>query len=228
MKKYFYTGLIALLPIVLTLYIFNWLLRIVMVLLSHSLVTMAIKEILIEFVPKQETAYYMQLLVYILSFITMIVLITFVGFTLKMVFFKEIMKIIQRTIIKIPLIKQVYTTISQIIEITMSDKDKTYQKAVLLEYPRKGIYSIGFLTSLGNPAVERNTKTKEKLCNVFIPTSPNPTSGMFVAVPLKDIKILDMKIDDAIKMIISGGVILPEEVLLEGGNENEAKDNEEN
>ena len=73
-----------------------------------------------------------------------------VGFTLKIFFFAEIIKKAKELFIKIPLIKQVYTTISQIIEVAVSDREKSYQKVVMVEYPRKGIYSIGFLTSEDN------------------------------------------------------------------------------
>lgn len=210
MKKNFYTGLIALLPIVLTIYIFNWIVEILVTLLNHSFITIAIREIFIQFLPKQETVFYLQILVYILSFVIMILGVSLVGFILKIVFFEKVMKKIQKLFVKIPLIKQVYTTIKQITEVTISDKEKVYQKTVLIEYPRKGIYSIGFLTSMDNYAIENYVENKEKLYNIFIPTSPNPTSGMFVMVPESDVKILDIKVDDAIKMIISGGVILPE------------------
>lgn len=210
MKKNFYTGLIALLPIVLTIYIFNWIVEILVTVLNHSFITIAIREIFIQFLPKQETVFYLQILVYILSFVIMILGVSLVGFILKIVFFEKVMKKIQELFVKIPLIKQVYTTIKQITEVTISDKEKVYQKTVLIEYPRKGIYSIGFLTSMDNYAIENYVENKEKLYNIFIPTSPNPTSGMFVMVPESDVKILDIKVDDAIKMIISGGVILPE------------------
>lgn len=210
MKKNFYTGLIALLPIVLTIYIFNWIVEILVTLLNHSFITIAIREIFIQFLPKQETVFYLQILVYILSFVIMILGVSLVGFILKIVFFEKVMKKIQELFVKIPLIKQVYTTIKQITEVTISDKEKVYQKTVLIEYPRKGIYSIGFLTSMDNYAIENYVENKEKLYNIFIPTSPNPTSGMFIMVPESDVKILDIKVDDAIKMIISGGVILPE------------------
>lgn len=208
MKKYFYTGLIALLPIVLTIYIFNWFLSMLVIFLNQSFVTAIIREILIKFIPQQETAFYMQILIYIISFCAMIVGISLVGFTLKMVFFEKVMKKIQNIFVRIPLIKQVYTTISQIMEITMSEKEKAYEKTVMVEYPRRGIYSIGFLTSKNNHILKKYVG--EDLCNIFIPTSPNPTSGMFIAVPKKDVIILDIKTDDAIKMIISGGVIIPE------------------
>lgn len=214
-KAYFYTGLIALLPIVLTVYIFNWIVGIMMGLLGNSFVTIIIKNILLVFVEEGDMDYYFQLLVYFISLVTMIIGTCLVGFTLKIVFFAKIIKKAKELFIKIPLIKQVYTTISQIIEVAVSDREKSYQKVVMVEYPRKGIYSIGFLTSEDNFLIGSAIGREEKVYNVFIPTSPNPTSGMFIVVPESEVKILDIKIDDAIKLIISGGVILPEKKEIE-------------
>lgn len=209
-KRCFYTGLIALLPIVITVYIFNWIVGIMMSLLNHSFITIAIQELLVKYATEQEMDFYFQLLVYATSLITMIVGTCLVGLTLQIVFFAKIIRRIKEVFIKIPLIKQVYTTISQIIGVVVSDRQKTYQKAVMVEYPRKGVYSIGFLTSTDNFLLDKHIETEEKLYNIFIPTSPNPTSGMFIIVPASEVKILDIKTDDAIKLIISGGVILPE------------------
>ncbi len=209
-KRYFYTGLIALLPIVITVYIFNWIVSIMMSLINHSFITIVIHGILVKFVEEQQMDFYFQILVYAISLITMIGGTCLVGLTLQIVFFAKIMKKIKQLLRRIPLIKQVYSTISQIIDITVSGSQKSFQKAVLVEYPRRGIYSIGFLTSTDNFLMSDYIDTKEKLCNIFIPTSPNPTSGMFIIVPASDVKVLDIKIDDAIKLIISGGVILPE------------------
>ena len=214
-KAYFYTGLIALLPIVLTVYIFNWIVGIMMSLLGNSFVTIIIKNILLVFAEEGDMDYYFQLLVYFISLVTMIIGTCLVGFTLKIVFFAKIIKKAKELFIKIPLIKQVYTTISQIIEVAVSDREKSYQKVVMVEYPRKGIYSIGFLTSEDNFLIGSAIGREEKVYNVFIPTSPNPTSGMFIVVPESEVKILDIKIDDAIKLIISGGVILPEKKEIE-------------
>lgn len=209
-KRCFYTGLIALLPIVITVYIFNWIVGIMMSLLNHSFITIAIQELLVKYATEQEMDFYFQLLVYATSLITMIVGTCLVGLTLQIVFFAKIIRKIKEVFIKIPLIKQVYTTISQIIDVVVSDRQKSYQKAVMVEYPRKGIYSIGFLTSTDNFLLDKHIETEEKLYNIFIPTSPNPTSGMFIIVPASEVKILDIKTDDAIKLIISGGVILPD------------------
>ena len=215
LKAYFYTGLIALLPIVLTVYIFNWIVTIMMSLLGNSFVTILIKKLLLRFVEEGDMDYYFQLLVYFVSLVTMIVGTCLVGFTLRIVFFARIIRKVKELVIKIPLIKQVYTTISQIIEVATSDREKSYQKVVMVEYPRKGIYSIGFLTSEDNFLIREAVGDGKKLCNVFIPTSPNPTSGMFIVAPEDEIKVLDVKIDDAVKLIISGGVILPDKKEIE-------------
>ncbi|STO31010.1 Uncharacterized conserved protein [Fusobacterium necrogenes] len=214
-KAYFYTGLIALLPIVLTVYIFNWIVGIVMGILGNSFITIIIKKLLLIFVEEGNMDYYVQMLVYFISLITMILGTCLVGLILRIVFFAKMIRKAKKLFVKIPLIKQVYTTISQIVDVTMTDREKAYEKVVMLEYPRRGIYAIGFLTSPENQIVSEVISSKEKVCNVFIPTSPNPTSGVFVVVPEKDITILDMKIDDAVKLIISGGVITPEKKEIE-------------
>lgn len=211
-KRYFYTGLIALLPIILTIYIFNWIVGIMMKLLGNSFITILINKILLNLVQENEFVFYFNVLVYFTSLVTMILGVCLVGFTLRIVLFANLIKIIEKFFIKIPLVKQVYTTISQIIELTMSNKEKSYQKVVMVEYPRKGIYSIGFLTSENNHLIKNELKSEEEFYNVFIPTSPNPTSGMFIIVKRSDVRILEsVKIDDAIRLIISGGVILPPE-----------------
>ena len=87
----------------------------------------------------------------------------------------------------------------------------------MIEYPKSGVYSVGFLTAESNRILEEVLKI-EKMYNIFVPTSPNPTSGMFVCLAKENVKILDMKIDDAVKLIISGGVIVPK-TTKEGRNE---------
>lgn len=211
-KRYFYTGLIALLPIILTFYIFNWIVGIMMKVLGNSFITIIINKILSNLVQENEFAFYFNVVVYAVSLVIMIFGVCLVGFTLRIVVFANLIKLIERFFIKIPLVKQVYTTISQIIDLTMSDKGKSYQKVVMVEYPRKGIYSIGFLTSENNHLIKSELKSEDEFYNVFIPTSPNPTSGMFVIVKKSEVRVLEnVKIDDAIRLIISGGVILPPE-----------------
>lgn len=225
LKNYFYAGLFSLLPLVLTAYIFNWIMGLVLIVLNDSFVTIIIKNIILNLVGEEDYIFYFQILTYILSLITMIIFICIVGFTLKLVFFAKIAKKAKQFLGKIPFVNQIYSTISQIIDIVKSDRSTTYQKVVAVEYPRKGIYSIGFLTADKNEILERATGI-EKMCNIFIPTSPNPTSGMFIIANAKDVHILDIKIDDAVKLIISGGVITPEKYEIKD-EENELVENNE-
>lgn len=225
LKNYFYAGLFSLLPLVLTAYIFNWIMGLVLIVLNDSFVTIIIKNIILNLVGEEDYIFYFQILTYILSLITMIIFICIVGFTLKLVFFAKIAKKAKQFLGKIPFINQIYSTISQIIDIVKSDRSTTYQKVVAVEYPRRGIYSIGFLTADKNETLERATGI-EKMYNIFIPTSPNPTSGMFIIANAKDVHILDIKIDDAVKLIISGGVITPEKYGIKD-EENELIENNE-
>ena len=225
LKNYFYAGLFSLLPLVLTAYIFNWIMGLVLIVLNDSFVTIIIKNIILNLVGEEDYIFYFQILTYILSLITMVIFICIVGFTLKLVFFAKIAKKAKQFLRIIPFVNQIYTTISQIINIVKSDRATTYQKVVAVEYPRKGIYSIGFLTADKNETLEKATGV-EKMYNIFIPTSPNPTSGMFIIVDAKDVHILDIKIDDAVKLIISGGVITPEKHGIKD-EENELIENNE-
>ena len=88
------------------------------------------------------------------------------------------------------------------------DQLKSFRQVVLLEYPRKGIYSIGFLTN--DSAHKLNELTKNELCNIFIPSAPGPLTGFVMMVPKKDIIFTDIKIEDAFRFIVSGGVVNPE------------------
>ena len=106
---------------------------------------------------------------------------------------------------RIPLIKVFYKTIKQILETILKTNSDAFREAVLVEYPRKGVWVIGFTT--GDVEGEIKTKLKKKLTNVFIPTTPNPTSGFFLMVPNTELKKLNVSVDDAIKTIVSAGII---------------------
>ncbi|WP_448820898.1 DUF502 domain-containing protein [Cetobacterium sp.] len=208
-KASFYSGLIAILPIVITVYIFNWIFQIFLNLLQDSFLTVAIRTLVLQtgLRKEQDLQLYTQILINVLSFVTLILLLIAIGTAMRIFLFKKIGSYLNNLLAKIPLFSQIYSTITQIISLFASDRQKSYQKVVMFEYPRRGIYSIGFMTSDGNHFVEE--VTGEPMCNVFLPTSPNPTSGMFVVLKKSEIRILDLKVDDAIKLIISGGVILP-------------------
>ncbi len=212
MKNWFYTGLIAVLPVVLTIYFVSWVAKLIITFIGNSFVVKYITDYLLKMesiTTRQEAEIYIKLTVYILAIVGVFIGVTIVGMTLKLVIGRKIANSLEKLFTKIPIIKSVYTTLSQITGLVSSDKSKSYQKVVLLEYPRRGIYSLGFLTSDGNSYFEDITG-RSKLLNVFIPTSPNPTSGMFVMVQESEARVLDMKVEEAVKLIISGGAVLPE------------------
>ncbi len=206
LRGYFYAGLIVILPLFLTIFIINWIINLIIAVTMESFFTVFINNAISFF--GIEDNLHLKTAVYILYLLSILILITFIGYITKNIIGKKITRSINRVIGKLPIVKHIYTTINQIVSLISSDKGNTYKRAVAVEYPRKGIYSIGFLTSETNEALSKSEG--KDLCNIFIPTSPNPTSGMFICVEKKDVIFLDMKIDDAVKLIISGGVIVPE------------------
>ena len=113
----------------------------------------------------------------------------------------------ERIFERIPLVRSVYGSVKHFAEIVFAEDGTSFKKVLLIEYPRPGLYSLCFLTS-ENPR-EVQMRTADDVVTVFMPTTPNPTSGFMLFVPRKDIVELDMPIDDALKMIISLGVVVP-------------------
>ncbi len=111
---------------------------------------------------------------------------------------------------KVPLVSSVYSVLKQIFETFFSSKTQAFSKVVLLEYPRKGIWILGFVSSEIKGEVK--AQFKEEMLNIFIPTTPNPTSGFLIFVPKKDTVELDMSVEEGIKFVISGGLVEPNEL----------------
>jgi uncharacterized membrane protein len=108
---------------------------------------------------------------------------------------------------RIPIVRTVYSGAKNFAEIVFSDSNESFKKVLLIEYPRKGIYSLAFQTATNLGEVQ--ARTGESVICTFVPTTPNPTSGYIIIVPKKDIIELDMEIDEAFKMIVSLGVVVP-------------------
>ncbi len=108
---------------------------------------------------------------------------------------------------RIPIVRTIYGGAKNFAEIVFSDSNDSFKQVLLIEYPRKGLYSLAFQTS--SDLGEVQARTGEDVVCCFVPTTPNPTSGFVIMVPRKDIKVLDMDVDEALKMIISLGVVVP-------------------
>lgn len=110
---------------------------------------------------------------------------------------------------KIPLVRSIYTAVKQIAEALFGNGSQTFQKVYLIQYPRNGLWTLAFQTSLDQGEAQEKTGLNE-VVNMFVPTTPNPTSGFFIMASKNEIVELDMSVDSALKMVISGGVVVPE------------------
>jgi len=108
---------------------------------------------------------------------------------------------------RIPFVRAIYSGAKNFAELVFSDSSQSFKKVLLIEYPRKGVYSLAFQTATDLGEVQGRTGDDVICC--FVPTTPNPTSGLIIIVPKKDIIVLDMDVDEALKMIISLGVVIP-------------------
>ena len=143
----------------------------------------------------------------ILGTIVILVLVTLLGYLSRWVFGKYFLQRGERIIQGIPGIGQVYNTVKQIVDTFSTHNRNLFNKVVLVEFPREGIWSIGFLTNKyqGEPHALISPET----WTVFVPTAPNPTSGFLLLLPKEKIRELDMSVGDGMKMIISGGGVVP-------------------
>lgn len=108
---------------------------------------------------------------------------------------------------RMPVIRTLYGAIKQIFETIMASKSQAFREVVMMEYPRKGVWSIGFVTGKTEGEVQRLTKAET--INVFVPTTPNPTSGYLLFVPKKELVYLDMTVEEGVKLVVSAGIITP-------------------
>ena len=108
---------------------------------------------------------------------------------------------------RIPAVRQIYAATKQILETVLSQQSQAFREVVLVEYPRRGIWAVGFITGLTQGEVQN--LTHDTLVNVFLPTTPNPTSGFLLFVPKRDLVVLNMTVEEGIKMVISGGIVTP-------------------
>jgi len=108
---------------------------------------------------------------------------------------------------RIPVVRAVYSAAKNFAEIVFSDSNQSFKKVLLIEYPRRGLFSLAFQTATDLGEVQERTGEDVVCC--FVPTTPNPTSGLIIIVPKKDVTVLDMEVDEALKMIISLGVVVP-------------------
>jgi len=185
-RNYFITGVVVLIPIGFTLYLSK-----ILIGLSSNIIPQNIN-------PNNYLPYAIPGIEIIVS----VILITIVGGLSLSFLGKRILKLIDDLFKRIPFLRTIYSAILQMTE-SFSNKDNDKKSVVLVEYPRKGVWAVGFATKENKG--EMAEKTNQKLINVFVPTTPNPTSGFLLMFPINDVIYLNMTFEEASKFIVSAG-----------------------
>ena len=120
---------------------------------------------------------------------------------------RRLVALYERILSRIPVVRSVYSAVKNFAEVIFSDSGSSFKKVLLIQYPREGLYSLAFQTS--DKLEEVQSRTGDTVVTCFLPTTPNPTSGFMLFVPREDVTVLDMSVEDALKMIISLGVVVP-------------------
>ena len=144
----------------------------------------------------------------VVAFLLAITVISLIGRLTRHFIGRKLIELFDGWMLRIPLLNKIYGAIKQVNEAFSSNKDSSFRQVVLVEFPKQGTYSVGFIT--GDQNQEIQARTQEKIVSVFVPTTPNPTSGFLILVPENSVTKLNMSVADGIKFIISLGAVSPE------------------
>jgi uncharacterized membrane protein len=194
LKQWFLTGLVVVVPISLTAYILWFIIHLM--------------DGLLRVLPGGlHPNTYLPVEVPGLGAMLTVLLILVVGLLTRSFLGKKLVGRWEWVVGKIPMVRNIYQATKQLAEAVFVPKSQGFRKVVLVEFPRKGIYSVGFLTGVAEGEVQ--ARTRERVVNVYVPTTPNPTTGFYILVPEGEVRPLEMTVEDAFKLIVSGGMIVP-------------------
>ena len=195
LRGYFFAGILITAPISITLYL-SWLL----INFIDNRVTPLIPA-------KYNPETYLPFSLPGLGLVALVVALTLVGMLTAGFLGRFMVRTSERLLNRMPVVRNVYSAVKQILETVLAQQSNAFREAVLIEYPRRGLWAIAFIT--GRTEGEVQSLTREETINIFLPTTPNPTSGFLLFVPKKDLIPLSMTVEEAIKMVISGGIVTP-------------------
>ena len=197
LRRYLLTGIVVTAPITITIY------------LTYVFLTF-IDGYVTKIIPREwYEGFYGETAIPGLGLIIAVLFFVIVGWFATNILGRWIIRIYEYVLDRVPVIRTVYGAVKQIFETITASQSSAFREAVMLEYPRKGVWSIGFVTGRTEGEVQDNTQ--EETINVFVPTTPNPTSGYLLFVPKKELKYLDMTVEEAVKLVVSAGIITPPE-----------------
>ena len=195
LQRYFLAGLLVFLPVVITLWFLGWVISLMDGLLDVLPARLHPNSYLPFAIPGLGAAF-------------TIGLILFLGVLTRGVATRRFLAAWDRIFVQIPVFRGVYTAVQKLVQ-TFLGQSQTNRQVVMIEYPRKGIYAVGF--AMGRAWHELEKKNEAPLVNVFVPTTPNPTSGFYLLVPTNEVAPLNMSMEEALKLITSGGLITPDD-----------------
>lgn len=194
MKKYFITGLLVLVPLVITI----WVLKSLIGVMDQSLLLLP-------------DAWHPHALfgrdIPGLGAILTIAIVLTTGVVATNFFGKQLISLWEKLLNRVPVVKSIYSSVKQVSDTLFSDSGNAFRKAVLVQYPRDGSWTIAFVT--GTPGGDVGNHLNGDYVSIYVPTTPNPTSGFFLMMPKADVIELNMSVDEALKYIISMGVVAP-------------------
>lgn len=194
MKSYFITGLLVLVPLCITI----WVLSTLIGLMDQSLLLLPES-----WRPEAQFGRAIPgigaILTLLIVFVTGLIATNFFG--------RRIIQFWEALLARVPVVKSIYYSVKQVSDTLFSDSGQAFRKALLVQYPRQGSWTIGFMT--GQPGGDVANHLQGEFVSVYVPTTPNPTSGFFLMMPRADVVELDMSVDEALKYIISMGVVAP-------------------
>ncbi len=145
-----------------------------------------------------------------LGLILVIVVLTILGALTANIFGRFLLRTGEKMLARMPIVRSIYSTLKQIFETVVSSNSTSFQDVVLVEYPRPGLWAIGFVSAVNRSEIQR--KIDGNIINVFLPTTPNPTSGFLLFSRKEDLIYLDMTVDEGVKYVISAGLVSPQEL----------------
>jgi uncharacterized membrane protein len=199
LRNAFVSGLLLLAPVAITFWVVNFLVQ---------AVGAPTRRLFFFFIPSDMTSrVFLEYMLYLSAMLLVLSLVTLLGWMSQKLVGRFLVAQFERVVDRLPIVRNVYNSVKQIRDTFVQQQKSVFQKAVLIEYPRKGVFALGFLTGEGRG--EPQARTKGDLINIFLPTTPNPTSGFLLMVPRDQVIELEMAIGDAMKLIISGGAVVP-------------------
>lgn len=196
-RQIFIAGIFTCLPLIVTVYL---------ILFLYRLMTSDVLPIIVKIAEKYNCSlppYILQLS----AFVFVIIIIFFIGLIARAYIGGKIFKLIEKIVATIPVARTIYYGTKQVIESFKTTKGSTFSKVVLIEFPRRDMWMIGFVVKDALPLMSQPTLNSDEGYNVFVPTAPNPTSGFVAVVAKNDVKELNVSVEDAIKFVISIGLV---------------------